>query len=75
VTELINNLVETAASENDNATRSMLNWFVDEQVEEEDNASSIVEKIKLVENAPGGIFMIDQELSKRVFNPPADMEL
>ena len=48
----------------------MLQWFVNEQVEEEKNASDIVAQIKLLKDAPNGIFMIDRELAARVYVPP-----
>ena len=65
VTGLINELVDLATSENDHATRSFLQWFVAEQVEEEDAANQVLEKFKLVAAAPGGLFMIDRELAER----------
>jgi ferritin len=67
VTAMINDLVELSEKERDHATRSMLQWFVDEQVEEEANADEIVQKMKMVKNAPGGIFMLDRELGSRAF--------
>ncbi len=67
VTAMINDLVELSEKERDHATRSMLQWFVDEQVEEEANADEIVQKLKMVKNAPGGIFMLDRELGSRAF--------
>ncbi len=70
VTGLINELVNLAVEEKDHATNSFLQWFVNEQVEEEASASDVVAKLKMVENAPGGLFMIDQELGQRVFAPP-----
>ena len=45
----------------------MLQWFVDEQVEEEASANDIVQKLKLIKGAPGGLFMLDKELGQRVF--------
>jgi len=74
VTSSINDLVELAHSEKDHASYNMLQWFVSEQVEEEDNASNLIEKIKLMEDAPGGLFMLDKELATRVFAPPASSE-
>ena len=71
VTGLINDLVNLAIEERDHATNSMLQWFVTEQVEEEKNASGILEQIKLLKDAPNGMFMIDRELGQRVFTPPA----
>lgn len=70
VTKLIHNLVDIAAKEKDHASTSMLQWFVDEQVEEEASADEIVQKLKLMKDAPGGLFMLDQELAKRVFVAP-----
>ncbi len=69
VTGLIDNLVNLAIDEKDHATNSFLQWFVNEQVEEESSADEVVKKLKMVEKAPGGMFMIDQELGQRVFTP------
>ncbi len=74
VTSLINDLVELADSEKDHATYNMLQWFVSEQVEEEDNVSNLIEKIKLMKDAPGGLFMLDKEFEARVFTPIASSE-
>jgi len=74
VTGLINNLVNLAIQEKDHATNSFLQWFVNEQVEEEASVSQVVQKLKLIENAPGGQFLIDRELSQRVFTPPPTTE-
>jgi ferritin len=71
VTGLINELVELALEKHDHATNIFLQWFVSEQVEEEDSANDVVEKIKLVGDAKGGLFMLDRELGQRVFTPPA----
>jgi len=72
VTGLINELVELALEKHDHATNIFLQWFVSEQVEEEDSANDVVEKIKLVGDAKGGLFMLDRELGQRVFTPPAE---
>jgi ferritin len=71
VTGLINNLVNLAIEEKDHATNTFLQWFVNEQVEEESSADQIVQQLKMMENAPGGMFMLDRELGQRVFTPPA----
>ncbi|NCO94354.1 MAG: ferritin [Armatimonadetes bacterium CG_4_10_14_3_um_filter_66_18] len=70
VTGLINNLVTVARELKDHASDSFLQWFVGEQVEEEQNADKIVQELKLMEGFPGGLFMIDRELAARVFVPP-----
>ena len=71
VTSLINNLVELAISEKDHASNIFLQWFVTEQVEEEASASEVVEKLKRIKDNPSGLFMMDAELGRRVFTPPA----
>lgn len=65
VTGLINKLVDQAIEENDHATRGFLQWFVDEQVEEEATADAIVQKLKMIKDMPGGLFMLDKELAQR----------
>ena len=67
VTGLINNLMDTANAERDHASASMLNWFIDEQVEEEANTSEITDKLRLIGGSKEALFMIDKELSVRVF--------
>ena len=74
VTGLINNLVNLAIEEKDHATNTFLQWFVNEQVEEEASADQIVQQLKMMEKAPGGMFMLDRELGQRVFTPPAAQE-
>ena len=71
VTGLINTLVDLSIAEQDHATNNFLQWFVAEQVEEEASADEVVQKIKLMGDASGGLFMLDQELAQRVFTPPA----
>ena len=74
VTGLINDLVYLARDERDNASEIFLQWFVAEQVEEEDNASTIVGQLKLIEGSPQALFLFDRELGQRVFTPPAGGE-
>ncbi len=65
ITGRINFLVDLAYKEKDHATATFLNWFVDEQVEEEDTVSKIVDSFKLIGNDPSGLFLLDRELSQR----------
>ncbi len=65
VTGLIHNLVAQAREEKDYAAEVFLQWFVSEQVEEEDTASSILEKLKLAGDATNALLMLDRELSQR----------
>ena len=70
VTGLINKLMDMAIEVNDHASRSFLNWYVDEQVEEEDSFQKIIDQLKLVGGEGHGLLMLDKELSARVFTPP-----
>ncbi|NLX85244.1 MAG: ferritin [Synergistaceae bacterium] len=65
VTSLINSMAELAEKEKDYATRSMLNWFIDEQVEEEEHATEIYTKFKNSGGSPMACYMIDRELGSR----------
>ena len=65
VTGLINELVELALSEHDHASNIFLQWFVTEQVEEEESVTAVLEQLNLMGEAKGGLFMIDRELAKR----------
>lgn len=69
VTKRIHELVELAMSEKDYATYNMLQWFVAEQVEEEANASEIVDKLRLIGDDGRGLLMLDTELGARRFVP------
>ncbi len=65
VTDSINNLLELAITKRDRATENMLRWFVDEQVEEEATASELLERLRLINDNPQGLFMMDRELKFR----------
>ena len=69
VTGLINDLVNLSIAEKDHAASNFLQWFVDEQVEEEATVQTILDKLKLVGDHGVAIFMIDNELARR--QPPA----
>lgn len=69
VTRSIFNIVKNANDEGDFATTSFLQWFINEQVEEEASASQYVTKIKMVCDNPSALYLFDQELSQRVFTP------
>jgi len=72
VTGMINNLVALAREHKDFATDAMLQWFVTEQVEEEENATTIIAKLKLAGEG-SGLFMVDRELAMRTYTPPAPL--
>lgn len=72
VTGLINDLVDVAIKERDHATQIFLQWFVTEQVEEEENVGGVLEQLKLLGEAKGGLFMMDRELAKRQMPEASD---
>ncbi|MBU1894293.1 MAG: ferritin, partial [Candidatus Omnitrophica bacterium] len=65
VTKLIESLVNTARSEKDKIAEDFLQWFVSEQVEEENNAALVLRKIKSAGNDSEKLSAIDKELAKR----------
>jgi len=67
VSGLINGLVDVAVAERDHAAQSFLQWFVNEQVEEEANVQEILDTLKLINGQGNGIFMLDREMRQRVF--------
>lgn len=66
VTGLINNLVSLALDHKDHATYSFLQWFVDEQVEEEATASKITGQLRLIDGNGPALLQLDKELASRV---------
>jgi ferritin len=69
VTSLINDLVSIARRENDYASENMLQWFVKEQVEEEETAQAIIDSLKLIGGNGFGIYTMDKELALRKYAP------
>jgi ferritin len=65
ITDKINKLVDLSIKEGDHASNAFLQWFVTEQVEEEESVSEIVDQLKLIENERGPLFMLDRELGQR----------
>ncbi|MCF6248197.1 MAG: ferritin [Desulfobacula sp.] len=71
VSQLINDLMDLAIKENDHAAKNHLNWFVEEQVEEEASMETTLNKLNLIGGEGHGLLMLDSELAQRVFTPPA----
>ena len=67
VTSLINEIYHEAHQAKDYRTMKFLDWFVDEQGEEEDNADSMVNRYKLFGADPKGLYLLDQEYAGRVY--------
>jgi ferritin len=65
VTGMINALVDLSIKEKDHASFEMLQWFVKEQVEEEEHAGAILTQVSCVGDVPGHLFYLDHQLGKR----------
>lgn len=65
ITSSINQLMDLSLKENDYASRSILQWFVDEQVEEEASFSEVLDRLRLIGDKGHMLYMIDRELSAR----------
>ena len=73
VTSLINNLAFIANENRDFASINRLNWFIDEQVEEEESARDMIATVEAVEDNKYGMYMLDKELATRVYNVPSPL--
>ncbi|MBI2431894.1 MAG: ferritin [Candidatus Hydrogenedentes bacterium] len=71
ISECINKLQSLSLKLNDHATHAFLEWFVTEQVEEEANVDKTVQALKMVADAPSGLFLLDREMAQRSAAPPA----
>lgn len=70
VTSRINNLVELAEKEKDTTTVTFLQWFVNEQIEEESSVRQILGQLNLIGDNGSGIYLLDRELGTRQFVAP-----
>ncbi|MEI7522944.1 MAG: ferritin [Mariniphaga sp.] len=70
VTGMINKLMDISIQESDHATKSFLQWFVDEQVEEEANVGQILNNLTLIKGEGQGLLMLDREMQSRVYVNP-----
>ena len=73
VTAMINNLYFIAESERDYATRGRLDWFVNEQVEEEETARGIIDRLKLIGDNGLAMYTLDTELGARTYTTPSPL--
>lgn len=73
ISNSINEIAALALEEKDFATYNYLQWFINEQTEEENNTREIVERLKMAEGSKGSLFMLDTEFKARVYvAPPAN---
>ena len=73
VTALIHNLAAIAAEDKDFASSNKLVWFIDEQIEEEENARGMIQSFEAVEDNKFGLYMLDKELAARVYSVPSPL--
>ena len=71
VTGMINNIYSLAREENNYAVQSALQWFIDEQVEEEKSALEIVQQLKMIGDETTPLLMLDSKLGSREMIPEA----
>jgi ferritin len=71
VTAAYHDLMDYAEEKKDYATKSFLQWFINEQVEEESTAAGILDKLRMVKDRPQGILYMDSHVGKRQFSPPS----
>ncbi len=73
VTAMIHNLAAIAAEEKDFASSNKLVWFIDEQIEEEENARGMIQSFEAVEGNKFGLYTLDKELATRVYAQPSPL--
>lgn len=71
VTSLIDAIYDAANQAKDFRTIQFLSWFIKEQGEEETNADDLINKFKLFGNDAKGLYLLNQEMAGRVYNPPS----
>ena len=67
VTEDINELLDIAMKEKDHATTNFLQWYIEEQVEEEANVSNIIAQLKMIKGSHESLYLLDKDMAQRVF--------
>ena len=71
VTSLINNIYREAQEDGDYRTMKFLDWFIDEQMEEEKSADAMIGQYKLFGGDPRGLYLLNQEYAGRVYTAPS----
>jgi len=75
ITKSINDLMEIAAREKDHATQIFLQWYITEQIEEEENDNDIIAKLKLIGKDTNALFMLDKEVGARAVTIPTNFSM
>lgn len=74
VTAMINNLCDIADKDGDRASNNFLAWFIDEQVEEEEEALRLVRHGEMIGDHIGGMIMLDKEMGAREYHTPSPLK-
>jgi len=75
ITRSINELVDLAIAEKDHASKAFLDWYVTEQVEEEQNAVENIQKLKMIGDNSSALYLLDKELGARTLTVPSNFAL
>ncbi len=67
ITGKIHSLIKIARKENDYTAEPLLNWFLNEQIEEESNTDKISRQMEMIGDSREGLFLLDRELATRVY--------
>ena len=70
VTSRINTVYDVAEEVRDRAAMKFLDWYIDEQVEEEASVDGVLSTLKLIGDDKNALLLLDKDLATRVFNPP-----
>ncbi|MCP4458078.1 MAG: ferritin [Cytophagales bacterium] len=71
VTESINNVVDDCLNEKDYTTQNFMQWYVSEQIEEEGLARTIMDKLNMIGNDKGGLYLFDRDIGNQASAPLA----
>lgn len=72
ITKSINELIDLAISEKDHASQIFLQWYVTEQIEEEENDNDIIVQLKMIGTSMEGLYMLDKQLATRMTTVPTE---
>lgn len=71
ITGKIRELYDLAVADKDYATQNLLQWYIDEQVEEEASFNQLIEQLKMAGQSGAGFYLFDQSLASRQYVPAA----
>jgi ferritin len=71
VSESINDLVHISLENRDYATHNFLQWYVSEQIEEEATARTILDKVNMIGDDKGGLYLFDRDIQQLTVNSAA----